>query len=190
MQCGTKIFSGPEEVRCRGCPLCSAAGDGVRGNRERPLPQSTAEIILTPDRDYGATLSSEDLDKSKAIIESRLLALQISPSNVSVGGNDLVLTVPENRAVQASTVGELRRLDIRPVTGSTPVALTDKESEQKRSDMVPRVTSTAEEISAARMLRQSSDATVMEQAVANIDCSAEGPLQGNDDPSLPLVACS
>ncbi|MYV28384.1 protein translocase subunit SecD [Rhodococcus sp. DSM 6344] len=48
----------------------------------------------------------------------------------------------------------------------------------------------AAEIAAARALRQSSDPTVQQQAVANLDCSVADPLRGNDDPTLPLVACS
>jgi preprotein translocase subunit SecD len=48
----------------------------------------------------------------------------------------------------------------------------------------------AAEIAAARALRQSTDPTVQEQAVANLDCSVADPLRGNDDPTLPLVACS
>ena len=48
----------------------------------------------------------------------------------------------------------------------------------------------AAEIAAARALRQSSDPTVQQQAVANLDCSGADPLRGNDDPTLPLVACS
>lgn len=48
----------------------------------------------------------------------------------------------------------------------------------------------AAEIAAARALRQSGDPTVQQQAVANLDCSVADPLRGNDDPTLPLVACS
>lgn len=48
----------------------------------------------------------------------------------------------------------------------------------------------AAEIAAARALRQSSDPSVQQQAVANLDCSVADPLRGNDDPTLPLVACS
>lgn len=48
----------------------------------------------------------------------------------------------------------------------------------------------AAEIAAARALQQSSDPTVQQQAVANLDCSVADPLRGNDDPTLPLVACS
>lgn len=48
----------------------------------------------------------------------------------------------------------------------------------------------AAEIASARALRQSTDQTVQQQALANLDCSVADPLRGNDDPTLPLVACS
>ncbi|MVU77778.1 protein translocase subunit SecD [Nocardia sp. ET3-3] len=49
---------------------------------------------------------------------------------------------------------------------------------------------TQQEIKAAQALRQSTDPTVQQQAMATLDCSKPDPLQGNDDPNLPLVACS
>ncbi|MGF7120944.1 protein translocase subunit SecD [Rhodococcus sp. TAF43] len=48
----------------------------------------------------------------------------------------------------------------------------------------------AAEISKAKATRQSEDPAVQQQAMATLDCSAPDPLQGNDDPALPLVACS
>ncbi|MGG7099539.1 protein translocase subunit SecD [Rhodococcus sp. 24CO] len=58
------------------------------------------------------------------------------------------------------------------------------------SDAADASDAAAAEIAAARALRQSTDPTVQEQAVANLDCSVADPLRGNDDPTLPLVACS
>ncbi|KZF05156.1 preprotein translocase subunit SecD [Rhodococcus sp. EPR-157] len=49
---------------------------------------------------------------------------------------------------------------------------------------------TADEITEAKALRQSEDQQVQQAALATIDCNAPDPLQGNDDPALPLVACS
>ncbi|QSE84361.1 protein translocase subunit SecD [Rhodococcus koreensis] len=48
----------------------------------------------------------------------------------------------------------------------------------------------ADEIAAARATRQSTDPAVQQQAMATLDCSVPDPLRGNDDPALPLVACS
>ncbi|MBM9836024.1 protein translocase subunit SecD [Rhodococcus hoagii] len=48
----------------------------------------------------------------------------------------------------------------------------------------------AAEIAKAKETRQSEDPAVQQQVMATLDCSAPDPLQGNDDPNLPLVACS
>ncbi|MET0199985.1 MULTISPECIES: protein translocase subunit SecD [Nocardiaceae] len=48
----------------------------------------------------------------------------------------------------------------------------------------------ADQIAEAKALRQSEDPQVQQAALATIDCNAPDPLQGNDDPALPLVACS
>ncbi|MDH6284247.1 preprotein translocase subunit SecD [Rhodococcus sp. LBL1] len=48
----------------------------------------------------------------------------------------------------------------------------------------------AAEIAKAKETRQSQDPAVQQKAMATLDCSAPDPLQGNDDPNLPLVACS
>lgn len=48
----------------------------------------------------------------------------------------------------------------------------------------------AADIAEAKALRQSEDPMVQQQAALALDCSATDPLAGNDDPSLPLVACS
>lgn len=45
-------------------------------------------------------------------------------------------------------------------------------------------------IATAKLTRQSTDPAVQAQTMATLDCSVPDPLQGNDDPALPLVACS
>lgn len=45
-------------------------------------------------------------------------------------------------------------------------------------------------IEQARQTRQSLDPAVQQAALAALDCTAQDPLRGYDDPSLPLVACS
>ncbi|MGV9410403.1 protein translocase subunit SecD [Nocardia sp. NPDC003693] len=46
------------------------------------------------------------------------------------------------------------------------------------------------EIAEAKALRQSTDPTIQQTAMLTMDCTKPDPLQGNDDPNLPLVACS
>ncbi|MFD1813972.1 protein translocase subunit SecD [Rhodococcus gannanensis] len=73
-------------------------------------------------------------------------------------------------------------------------AATTTEAPAPDATQVPEGTSqtdeAAAEIAAAKATRQSTDPAVQQQAMASLDCSASDPLQGNDDPTLPLVACS
>lgn len=48
----------------------------------------------------------------------------------------------------------------------------------------------AQEIADAKTLRQSEDQQIQQLAMQSLDCNAADPLAGNDDPALPLVACS
>ena len=73
---------------------------------------------------------------------------------------------------------------------ATPQTTTPAPTGDAPSDGTDEGDAAAAEIAAARALRQSSDPTVQQQAVANLDCSVADPLRGNDDPTLPLVACS
>ncbi|MEV0107495.1 protein translocase subunit SecD [Nocardia sp. NPDC050799] len=47
-----------------------------------------------------------------------------------------------------------------------------------------------QEIEMAKAIRQSTDPTTQQLAMASLDCTAADPLAGNDDPNLPLVTCS
>ncbi|MFI2232327.1 protein translocase subunit SecD [Nocardia testacea] len=47
-----------------------------------------------------------------------------------------------------------------------------------------------QEIEMAKAIRQSTDPTTQQLAMASMDCTASDPLAGNDDPNLPLVTCS
>ncbi|MFD3811407.1 protein translocase subunit SecD [Rhodococcus sp. NPDC058639] len=75
---------------------------------------------------------------------------------------------------------------------ATEAPATDAPAESPASDAVPGSpqAEAADQIAAARALRQSSDPAVQQEAALSLDCSAADPLAGNDDPALPLVACS
>lgn len=77
-----------------------------------------------------------------------------------------------------------------PESTPAPQTTTPAPTGDAPSDGTDEGDAAAAEIAAARALRQSSDPTVQQQAVANLDCSVADPLRGNDDPTLPLVACS
>lgn len=69
---------------------------------------------------------------------------------------------------------------------------TDAPAESTSPDAVPGSpqAEAADQIAAAKASRQSSDPVVQQEAALALDCSAADPLAGNDDPALPLVACS
>ncbi|MRH87287.1 protein translocase subunit SecD [Nocardia sp. SYP-A9097] len=54
----------------------------------------------------------------------------------------------------------------------------------------PSAQQTQQEITQAKALRQSIDPQIQQTAMLTMDCAKPDPLQGNDDPNLPLVACS
>ena len=88
------------------------------------------------------------------------------------------------------TVRSLAQDPTTPEATPAPQTTTPAPTGDAPSDGTDEGDAAAAEIAAARALRQSSDPTVQQQAVANLDCSVADPLRGNDDPTLPLVACS
>ncbi len=54
----------------------------------------------------------------------------------------------------------------------------------------PADPSQASEVAKLRQTRQSTDQAVLEQAALALNCNAEDPLRGYDDPAKPLVTCS
>ncbi|WP_068270404.1 protein translocase subunit SecD [Aldersonia kunmingensis] len=74
---------------------------------------------------------------------------------------------------------------------TTPQPTPGQQSPDAASDKpVSTAEQAADEINQAKATRQSTDPAIQQQAMAALDCSAPDPLQGNDDPALPLVACS
>ncbi|WP_455901726.1 protein translocase subunit SecD [Rhodococcus gordoniae] len=61
---------------------------------------------------------------------------------------------------------------------------------QPNDDSLTPQEQAADDIAAAKAARQSEDPAVQQAAALALDCSAADPLAGNDDPALPLVACS
>ncbi|SUE13785.1 preprotein translocase subunit SecD [Rhodococcus gordoniae] len=61
---------------------------------------------------------------------------------------------------------------------------------QPNDDSLTPQEQAAADIAAAKAARQSEDPAVQQAAALALDCSAADPLAGNDDPALPLVACS
>lgn len=150
--------------------------------------QGGTRVTLTARTPDGSRPSQESLRQAQQIIETRVNGLGVSGSEVVIDGDNLVITVPGEDSSQARTLGQTARLYIRPVLGSQ--AATPAGSTPPPAPGADPAAQAAAEIAAAKATRQSTDPAVQQQAMAALDCSATDPLQGNDDPALPLVACS
>ncbi len=106
-------------------------------------------------------------------------------------------TVPQSRPLPAQ---DPSAVDPAPAPSTTespasedttaPEETTAPEDAPAGDEVRTEAQETADRIAEAKALRQSDDPAVQQAALATIDCNAADPLQGNDDPELPLVACS
>ncbi|MDI9915857.1 protein translocase subunit SecD [Rhodococcus sp. IEGM 1379] len=115
-------------------------------------------------------------------------ATDVPTTEVPATGAETPAPAPQNRpfpAQEPPTAEATPPVEVAPISGVTPTP-----APETSSDGTDAGDAAAAEITAARALRQSTDPAVQEQAVANLDCSVPDPLRGNDDPALPLVACS
>ncbi|MBL1076730.1 protein translocase subunit SecD [Nocardia sp. 2] len=100
---------------------------------------------------------------------------------------------PQNRVfpAQAPTTEEAPTTEPAPPTEEAPT--TEPATPPTTEPAKPGLTNqqkTQQEIADAKATRQSTDPTVQQMAMLTLDCSKPDPLAGNDDPNLPLVACS
>lgn len=168
------------------------------GNRQ-PVPKLGIEleggtrVTLTTRTLDGAPPSHVALRQAQQIVDARVNGLGVAGSEVVIDGNNLVITVPGDDGRGVRNLGETARLYVRPVIGS-PIPATAHAS-------FPTITppglpgpneSLAARIKFERELRQSTDPNVQHLAVQYMAsrCGDADVLAGNDDPSLPLVACS
>ncbi len=93
---------------------------------------------------------------------------------------------PQSRPFPAQDPSAVEPAPVDPRTTEAPAATDAPDA----SPGVSEAERTAEQITEAKALRQSTDPQVQQAALATIDCNAPDPLRGNDDPKLPLVACS
>ncbi|MFE3293144.1 protein translocase subunit SecD [Rhodococcus sp. NPDC059234] len=181
--------------------------------------QGGTRVTLTARTPDGSKPSQDALRRAQGIIETRVNGLGVSGSEVVIDGDNLVITVPGDDSSQARTLGQTARLYIRPVVSSaassnaqsakapaaTPPAPTPPAPAPQNRPFPAQAPAptpapapaeatpadqAAAEIAEAKKTRQSTDPAVQQQAMATLNCDAADPLQGNDDPTLPLVACS
>jgi len=152
--------------------------------------QGGTRVTLTARTPDGKAPSQDSLNKAKDIIESRVNGLGVAGSEVAVDGQNLIITVPGKDSSQARSLGQTARMFIRPVVGGPlPSATTTTPAPKPAADETQTQTQT-KAIAAARATRQSTDQKVQVQAATSLNCGKPDPLEGNDLPSLPLIACN
>lgn len=153
--------------------------------------QGGTRVTLTPRTPDGKTPSKDSLKQAQDIIATRVNGLGVAGPEVLIDGNNLVITVPGDDGAQVRALAATAKLYIRPVNqGPAPSASKSTASPPPSSSSnLTGSDQIAKEIQAAKAARQSTDPKVQQQTLASMDCSKPDPLQGNDDPKLPLIAC-
>jgi preprotein translocase subunit SecD len=163
-------------------------GDGKPNPKLGIDLQGGTRVTLTARTPDGQPPTNESLNQARQIIETRVNGMGISGSEVTRDGNNLVITVPGEGGEQAKQLGQTAELTFRKVVNAVPATpapagTTPQAAQQQSPDDPQRV------IEEAKALRQSTDPNIQAQALQTLDCAAEDPLRGNDDPKLPLVTC-
>ncbi|GAB0102844.1 protein translocase subunit SecD [Nocardia sp. JMUB6875] len=82
--------------------------------------QGGTRVTLTPRTPDGGKPSKESLKKAQNIIEDRVNGLGVAGSEVTIDGDNLVITVPGDDGGQARSLATTAKLYIRPVVTSLP----------------------------------------------------------------------
>ncbi|MDZ7913237.1 MAG: protein translocase subunit SecD [Rhodococcus sp. (in: high G+C Gram-positive bacteria)] len=176
--------------------------------RVNGLGVSGSEVVIDGDN-LVITVPGDDSAQARSLGQTARLYIRPVTGSIDVATRDASRTAtpeapaaetpatdapaPEAPADGTQTPQNRPFLAQDPTTSETtpaPETTTPAPSGDASSDGTDEGDAAAAEIAAARALRQSTDPTVQQQAVANLDCSVADPLRGNDDPTLPLVACS
>ncbi|MEV4734389.1 protein translocase subunit SecD [Saccharopolyspora sp. NPDC049426] len=161
-------------------------GDGKPNPKLGIDLQGGTRVTLTARTPDGQPPSKESLDQARQIIETRVNGMGIGGSEVALDGSNLIITVPGEGGEEAKQLGQTAELNFRKVAqqlpATQPPAPTTPQQAQPPGD-------STQAIEAAKATRQSTDPNVLMQAAQALDCKAEDPLRGNEDPALPLVSC-
>ncbi|KAA5831829.1 protein translocase subunit SecD [Saccharopolyspora hirsuta] len=151
--------------------------------------QGGTRVTLTARTLDGRPPSTEALNQARQIIETRVNGMGVSGSEVTRDGNNLVITVPGEGSEEAKQLGQTAELNFRKVTSAVPVQAPPPAGTTPQAAHQQQPGDQQREIEEAKRTRQSTDPNVQMQALQALNCSADDPLRGNDDPKLPLVAC-
>ena len=186
------------------CALILTAGCGSDSAGDQPTSDSststlsgTTRVTLKPRTEDGRAPTDQSLDKAEQILRDRVNAFGVFGVRVESVGDTFVITIPGDARAKADTLGRAARLYIRPVAispGSQPSSADPPAPEPQRRvfpQKQPPSTDapTPQAIAEAKAARQSTDPAVRNAALVALDCAAPDPLEGRDDPALPLITC-
>ncbi|EME17532.1 protein translocase subunit SecD [Rhodococcus triatomae] len=175
--------------------------------RVNGLGVSGSEVVIDGDN-LVITVPGDDSSQARTLGQTaRLYIRPVLGSQAAGAAQTAPTTTPEAPAPEATEApapetAEAPAPQNRPFPAQAQEPTTEAPAQTTAEAPAPEATQTpaadatgqtdeaAAEIAAAKATRQSTDPAVQQQAMATLDCNASDPLQGNDDPTLPLVACS
>lgn len=160
--------------------------------------QGGTQIILTPQLESGASVSTDQLTQAVAIIRQRVDSTGVSEAQINTSGNNIVVSIPGKpddntlKLIQSSA-----KLQFRPVLAasqSTSTAVGDGSASASASPTMPTVPTGAPLATSSASPTDASDlnwiAPDLQAAYEALDCSTQFRQPGQvDDPAKPLVTC-
>ncbi|MFN8090274.1 MAG: hypothetical protein U0R81_15120 [Mycobacterium sp.] len=154
-----------------------------------PPPQTRVSATFSAHTSDGSPPSPKAMGQAGEVLAKRVTALGMVDVETRVDGDEVAVTATGSDYGALREIGDIGRLDMRPVIHEIPIPTPDAPPSPPRtgpnSDLAQRI---AEEKEA----RQSSDQNVQVLALQfqATRCNQDDVLAGNDDPNLPLVTCS
>ncbi len=170
--------------------------------RVNGLGVSGSEVVIDGDN-LVITVPGDDSAQARTLGQTaRLYIRPVLGSQAAGGAQPAPATTPEGTtapaapsATEAPAAPEATEAPAPqnrpfPAQAQEPTTEAPAAPEAPATEATDQTDEAAEEIAEAKATRQSTDPAVQQQTMATLDCNASDPLQGNDDPTLPLVACS
>ncbi|RVW04022.1 protein translocase subunit SecD [Rhodococcus xishaensis] len=172
-------------------------------SRVNGLGVSGSEVVVDGDN-LVITVPGDDSSQARSLGQTARLYIRPvlgSQAAAAPGAQQTPVQNPETQAPvpgepEATPAPQQRPFPAQNPPAPTPAPAPTSEAPAAQTPEAPAAPvpgspeAAAAEIAKAKETRQSEDPTVQQQTMATLDCSAPDPLQGNDDPNLPLVACS
>jgi preprotein translocase subunit SecD len=166
--------------------IAAAAVVLTRGMWADHPPRERTRVTFEARSFDGSPPSTDALTQTQKTLQARVDDLGIHGSNVTVDGNDVVVTVSGTDVDEVRRVAESGVLYLRPVVHALPA------SASASASPTPPTNSLEQRIADEKELRQSTDQSVQVLALQfqSKRCGDVDELAGHDDPNLPLVTCS